>query len=198
MRKKSLFVWSILVFTSIVLCWNQKANAGSTWTSLTPASYGSVRYDQPPVIIKQGDTTVYEFTFRGGFGASYDCDMVPRVRIVPDFAPEDVFFSLDPIELVTEKEWEVQHVNAGESLDWWFTVYVSNPQLAPTLPDDPSTLAVDDYYRLMAGWSPYPYSPDGGITFLGEARGIIKMQVIPEPATLAFVALGGLFLRKRK
>lgn len=198
MNMKSSVAWPILVFAGILLCSSQEASAGSTWTSLTPASHGSVKYGQSPVIIEQGDTTVYEFTFRGGFGASDDCDIVPYASIKPDFAPEDVFFSLDPVELVTEKQWETQHVNAGEALNWWFTVYVSNPQLEPTLPDDPLTLAVDDYYRLRAAWSPYPYSPDGGIGIRGEARGIIRMQVTPEPATLALFGFGGVLLRKRK
>ena len=93
MKIKGSFAWSIIVFTGILLCINQKTNA-STWTSLTPSSFGGTQYDQPPVIIERGDTTVYEFTFRGGFGASYDCDMVPYVMIKPDFAPEDVFFHL--------------------------------------------------------------------------------------------------------
>jgi len=196
MKKKSLFVSSIFIFAGVVLCVNQKANA-SISVGLTPSSYGSTQYGEPPVIIERGDTSIYEFTFRGHFSSSEDCDMVPRVKILPDFTSEEVFFSLDPLELVTEKIWDVQHINAGESLYWWFTVYVSNPQLEPTLPDDPATLAVDDYYRLRAAWSPYPYSPDGGISIVGEARGIIRMQVTPEPATLVLFGLGGLLIRRK-
>lgn len=196
MKTKKVLVWLTLIFTGIILCTGQKANA-SISAGLTPSSYGNTQWGDPPVIIERGDTSVYEFTFRGHYSSSEDCSVIPHIEMRDDFAPEDVFLSFDPDKLVTEQTWEVQHISAGETLYWEFTAYVSNPQLPPTIPDDPLTLGVDDYYRLRPMWSPYRVDAGGTIGTQLRVWGVIAMQVTPEPATLVLFGLGGLLIRRR-
>ncbi|MBN2641847.1 MAG: PEP-CTERM sorting domain-containing protein [Victivallales bacterium] len=153
---------------------------------ITPASYGKASW-MPPVIIERGDTTIYEFTFSGIVGSG---DWIPSVSLTCGLGLDELFFSLDPMELVTEKEWDVAHVPSGEVLYFPFSVYVSNPQVAATLPGE--------YYQLNAWWQPQPVTTGGGIGIIGIAGGIIAMQVTPEPATVLLLGLGCLALRKRR
>lgn len=189
MKRKEKLILSVLALAGVFQCTNQKAEA-SFWMGISPGAYGGSASWRTPVIIERGDTSVYEFTFQGTIGASYDSDWVPYAKIVSNYEPEEVFFSLDPVELVREKEWETLHILAGETHSVGFTVYVSNPHLEPTLPGE--------LYKLRTAWSPYPDTPGGGIGVRGEAIGWIGMEVTPEPATLTLLTLGSLAILRRR
>lgn len=175
-----LFVLSVMLLIPCI-------SYAGMWIGISPSSYGASYL--PPVILENGDTTLYEFSFYGSFGNSSDCQIVPYVSLSPVYSSDELFFSLDPDELVTEKSWEAQSCPAGQTLVFPFTVYISNPHLEPTLPGK--------YYMLTAWWSPYLEST-GGIGIRGSAGGQVRMQVTPEPATLLLFSLGGSLLRTRK
>ncbi len=187
-------VRNVVVFlvVGVVLCMNSEA--GAFWIGMTsPASYGTksgtIENGKTPVILEQGDSTVYEFTFRGIFGSPTDCYWIPQIKIGPWYDNAGVFFSFDAVEVVKERVWDAQFLAAGETVYFPFTVYVSNPQLEPTLPGE--------YYQLGAAWSPLLESPGGGITLTGKFIGVIRFQVTPEPATLSVFGLGSFIFLKR-
>lgn len=177
--------WIAVTLIGSILCYTQKADASMWQGTVTPWQCCSSN----PFVIEQGDSTVYSFRLRGSFGASYDCDWIPSIKIVPNYTSEELFFSLDPIELVTEKTWPIQHLSAGETQWFDFYVYISDVQLPPTLPDEK--------YRLSVAWRSDPVNTGGGITITGEAHASVFLKVTPEPATFALFSLAGLLLRKR-
>jgi len=186
MNVKNVFMWFVVVFAGI-LCGITEVSA-STWVGIQPVSYGWVSW-KPPVIIENGDMTVHEFTFQGIFGSSSACDWIPKVTLNSPFSSDQLFFSLDSQQYVTEKLWPIEHLLAGDTRYFSFTVYVSNPRLEPTLPGE--------YYRLSPNWQPRPADSGGGIGIVGSIGGAIFLQVTPEPTTLVLLGLGGMLIRKK-
>ena len=192
--KYGVSVLCIIALVGIVLCGNQDTHA-STWAGITPAMYGRTRWSQPPVIIERGDTTVHAFTFTGTIGTSDD-DVwwIPSVRLTSSFEADQLFFSLDPEELVTEQDWEPQFVSGVDThtLSFGFSVYVSRPLMDPTFSEA-------DAYRLRAGWRPKRVDPSGSaIGVQPDIGGVILMQVTPEPTSLMVMALGAFIVLRRR
>ncbi len=177
------FVAALLGSLALVL-FAPTALDASTWAGLTPSVYGKWG---PPVIIERGDSTLHQFTFTGTCGTSdNDVTWIPRVHLGSDLDNDAIFFSLDPTELVWQKEWEPQLVSGEEThtLSWIFAAYVSRPLVDPTTSP----------YRLNVTWSPLRVYETGGIVVQGEIQGTIFMQVspevVPEPGTMLLTGTG--------
>ncbi|NMC14835.1 MAG: PEP-CTERM sorting domain-containing protein [Chloroflexi bacterium] len=176
-----------IIFISAVVILFGNGTAEAAWCGLSPGGYG-FSY-QPQIVLTNGDKTLHEFTFEGMFGNSSACDFVPSVVLDIPFSQSELFCSLDPVQYITRKDWPLEHLSAGETRYVSFTVYISNPNLGTILPDR--------YYRISPWWQPYFQTSGGGIDIIGEIGGVIRMQIIPEPATLLLLGFGGVLVRRK-
>lgn len=183
---KNIFTRGVLVFAVVTIGGIREAKAGM-WVGLSPGGYGFSW--QTPVVLINGEDTLYAFTFEGILGSSSACDWVPSVVLDSPFSPDKLFCSLDPERSIIRKDWPVEHLSAGATRYFSYTVYISSPNLDTILPNK--------YYGIGDWWQPYLPDTGGGINVLGEIGGVIRMQIIPESATLLILGLGGILVRRK-
>lgn len=141
--------------------------------------------------IAQGDTSIYEFLFVHRFEFSGEFDFYRHIMILPAYTPDEVFFSFEPTELITEVQSEPGHVSSGEGRNYTYiaiSVYISNPQLEPS----------PEAYPLKFECNYYDNS-SGEFELVDSSIRTINLTVIPEPSTLSILALGAILAgRKRR
>ena len=163
---------------------------GHTENAYASISVG-VYYGPNRVIVEQGSSELHTFALSGKYIDSNNDPWIPRVELTSAFGEDEIFFSLDPIARVTYREWDVQYEPTS---GFPITVYWSNPTMELSPPGEYDK-------RLRIGWKPLKVDPGGGIHVTGDVGGIIKLQVVPpvpEPATIALFALGGMMLIRRR
>ncbi len=192
MKKLSVLSVVILILTAVSV-----ASAGTVWFEVDPSDAKDT-YDPGETITIRvvADATVSQLTLDAVTSdtdgqAKAPLTLHPNFNLLP--SPGSLVNSGDPFILI---EFVTGDVFTGSPLVPSGQALYSFEYQIPLL-DSPATITIDDYTD-PAHTPPYATTVRFGDDTTVQDIAMLQINVVPEPATLFLLCLGGLLLRRRR